>query len=35
MTITNLTTGTNLEEIAEDPYRISTPVETIPGGFTF
>ncbi len=35
MTITNATTGTNVEEIAEDLYRISTPVDAIPGGFTF
>jgi flavorubredoxin len=35
MTITNPTTGTNIEEIAEDLYRISTPVDAIPGGFTF
>jgi flavorubredoxin len=35
MNITNTTTGTNVEEIAEDLYRISTPVDDIPGGFTF
>lgn len=35
MTITDTTTGTNVEEIAEDLYRISTPVDVIPGGFTF
>jgi flavorubredoxin len=35
MTITDTATGTNVEEIAEDLYRISTPVDDMPGGFTF
>jgi len=35
MTITNKTAGTNVEEISEDLYRISTPVDDMPGGFTF
>lgn len=33
--ITNPESGTNIHEIAEGIYRISTPVTTIPGGFTF
>jgi flavorubredoxin len=37
MPITNRETGTNVEEIADNIYRISTPVSSniIPGGFTF
>ncbi|MFT3926647.1 MAG: MBL fold metallo-hydrolase [Myxococcales bacterium] len=37
MTITNPNTGTNVQEIAPDLYRISTPVppSVMPGGFTF
>jgi flavorubredoxin len=37
MTITNKESGTNIHEIADGIYRISTPVsaEVIPGGFTF
>ena len=35
MTITNSQSGTNVHEIAAGIYRISTPVSTIPGGFTF
>jgi len=35
MTITNSESGTNVHEIAAGIYRISTPVSTIPGGFTF
>jgi flavorubredoxin len=35
MTVTNLQSGTTVHEIAEGIYRISTPVEAIPGGFTF
>jgi flavorubredoxin len=27
--------GTTLDEIAEDIYRISTPIQAVPGGFTF
>lgn len=34
MTITNKQSGTNVHEIADGIYRISTPV-TIPGGFSF
>jgi len=36
-TITNEESGTSIEEIADDTFRISTPVapELIPGGFTF
>jgi len=33
--ITNAQTGTRIDEIAPDVYRISTPVDAIPGGFTF
>lgn len=35
MTITNPQTGTNIAEIADGIYRINTPVEAIPGGFSF
>jgi len=37
MPITNAQSGTNIEEIAANLFRISTPVseEVIPGGFTF
>jgi flavorubredoxin len=37
MTITNAQSGTNVHEIADNIYRISTPVPpaAIPGGFTF
>ena len=37
MTVTSKESGTSVEEIAEDLFRISTPVppEVIPGGFTF
>ncbi len=35
MPITNLQSGTNVNEIADGIFRISTPVEAIPGGFTF
>jgi flavorubredoxin len=35
MTITNAQYGTNVHEIAAGVYRISTPVEGMPGGFTF
>jgi flavorubredoxin len=37
MTVTNAQAGTNVEEIAEDLFRISTPIadDGIPGGFTF
>ena len=33
--VTNLESGTNLHEIADGIYRISTPAPTVPGGFTF
>lgn len=35
MTITNTSTGTNVDEIADGIYRINTPVSNIPGGFSF
>jgi flavorubredoxin len=35
MTNTNRESGTNVSEIANGIYRISTPVDAIPGGFTF
>jgi flavorubredoxin len=35
MAITNATTGTRIDEVGEGIYRISTPVASIPGGFTF
>ncbi|HVN90807.1 MAG TPA: MBL fold metallo-hydrolase [Candidatus Binataceae bacterium] len=35
MPITNQASGTNINEIAERIYRISTPLEVMPGGFTF
>ncbi len=35
MPITNVQSGTNVNEIADGIFRISTPVEAIPGGFTF
>jgi len=37
MTVTNSTTGTNVHEIADGIFRISTPIppSEIPGGFTF
>ena len=36
-TVTSKESGTSIEEIAEDLFRISTPVdpEVMPGGFTF
>ncbi|RLA33033.1 MAG: MBL fold metallo-hydrolase [Gammaproteobacteria bacterium] len=33
--ITNQESGTRIDEIAQDLFRISTPVTAIPGGFTF
>jgi flavorubredoxin len=33
--ITNVQSGTNIEEIASDVYRINTPFPEIPGGFSF
>lgn len=35
MTITNAHSGTNVHEVAQGIFRISTPVDAIPGGFTF
>jgi len=35
MTTTNVASGTNLYEIADQIYRISTPIDAIPGGFSF
>jgi flavorubredoxin len=35
MAITNREAGTNVDEVADGIYRISTPVDAIPGGFTF
>jgi flavorubredoxin len=35
MSVTNRQSGTNVHEIAAGIYRISTPVDAIPGGFTF
>ena len=35
MTITNSQSGTNVHEIAAGIHRISTPVTSVPGGFTF
>jgi flavorubredoxin len=33
--ITNQTSGTRVDEVADGIYRISTPVTIVPGGFTF
>ncbi len=33
--ITNAESGTNVHEVAEGIYRISTPVSLVPGGFSF
>ena len=35
MTITNPETGTRIDEIEDRIYRISTPVQKLPGGFSF
>jgi len=35
MGITNSSSGTRIDEIADGIYRISTPVTALPGGFTF
>jgi len=32
---TNQATGTQVDEVAAGIYRISTPLDVIPGGFTF
>src|SRR5262245_18492617 len=33
--ITNTQTGTNISEIADHIYRINTPLDVVPGGFSF
>jgi flavorubredoxin len=35
MAITNISAGTNVHEIADGVYRINTPVNLVPGGFSF
>jgi flavorubredoxin len=35
MTMTNAASGTNVNEIAAGIYRINTPTDTVPGGFSF
>ena len=35
MKVTNANAGTNVEEIADGVYRINTPMDIIPGGFSF
>ncbi|SMP61069.1 MBL fold metallo-hydrolase [Noviherbaspirillum suwonense] len=35
MAITNASAGTNIHEIADGVYRINTPVDIVPGGFSF
>ncbi|HEY3414480.1 MAG TPA: MBL fold metallo-hydrolase [Armatimonadota bacterium] len=35
MGVTNMQTGTRIDEVAEGIYRISTPFSEIPGGFSF
>jgi flavorubredoxin len=35
MPVTNAASGTNVQEIADGIYRISTPTQVVPGGFTF
>ncbi len=35
MKITNAASGTNVHEIADSIYRISTPINIVPGGFSF
>lgn len=35
MTIINAASGTNVYEIADGIYRISTPIKIVPGGFSF
>lgn len=35
MAITNASAGTNVQEIADGIYRINTPVNLVPGGFSF
>ena len=33
--ITNAVSGTRLDEIEDGLFRIATPVQTLPGGFSF
>ena len=33
--ITNVESGTNVNEIADGIYRINTPLSVVPGGFSF
>ena len=33
--ITNTQSGTNIEEIANGVYRVNTPFNEVPGGFSF
>jgi flavorubredoxin len=35
MAITNTISGTNINEIADGIYRINTPTDSVPGGFSF
>lgn len=35
MALTNVSSGTNVHEIADGVYRINTPTDTVPGGFSF
>jgi flavorubredoxin len=35
MIITNAASGTNVHEIADSIYRINTPINIVPGGFSF
>jgi len=35
MTITNKQSGTNVHEVADEIYRISTPITIPGGGFSF
>jgi flavorubredoxin len=35
MTITNSQSGTNIAEVASGIYRINTPLDAVPGGFSF
>ena len=35
MTTTPTTSATRVDEIADGVYRISTPLDAVPGGFTF
>lgn len=35
MSLTNASSGTNVHEIADGIYRINTPLDAVPGGFSF